>query len=157
VTQLDGNSKVNFFVAALRMATRLLLGAFSFIFVLTSKKHQAFHDVIFRTLVVNKNPHTLAEFEVLAEREEAPSGFVQKSVIRRCVVIVVYCILVLLVVAIVHSLLVSDQCMRNGVCGANDNAIVMALSILLLLGVGLCIVQGWCGRLFGCRRVAKSA
>src|SRR5262249_32850102 len=68
VTKSDGVTRLNFFAAAIRAAVKFVLGWFSFIFVLTTSRHQAIHDLAVASVVTHRNVKDLPDFEVLSER-----------------------------------------------------------------------------------------
>jgi uncharacterized RDD family membrane protein YckC len=157
VSRMDGKTHLNFVVATLRMVVRILLGAFSFIVVLTSKKHQAIHDLIFDSIVINKKPDELPAFDLLQERDEALAGYSQKSAIRRILVILLYCLLVFALLIMLISFFISDQCLNNTYCTQSEKFIEVMLNIFFFFSIGYCIVQGWRGVLFGCRKIVNKA
>lgn len=76
VTRLDGAGKINILAATVRFIVKMLLGWMSFIFVLTTIKHQAVHDLIARSLVVHRDASGLPSYEVLPERKSDTEGYV---------------------------------------------------------------------------------
>lgn len=60
--------RIGFLRACVRALARGLLGAVSFLFVLLTRKHQAIHDSLSRTIVVLKRPAEVAAAEKFAER-----------------------------------------------------------------------------------------
>src|SRR5215831_14768535 len=68
VTQADGMTRLNFIAATVRAAIKFVLGWFSFIFVLTTSRHQAIHDLVVGSVVTHKDASELPSFDVLQER-----------------------------------------------------------------------------------------
>lgn len=145
-------SRIGIIRALFRFVLRALLGWLSLVLVLTTKKHQALHDLICRTNVVLVDPDSVAEGEKFAERVTEDPRFAYPSRIRRVAVIFLYLVLALLFEGITGSLLVSDTCMLAGRCTPLEIAIMLSLDGALVLGIGSLIVFGWRARLPGCRR-----
>jgi uncharacterized RDD family membrane protein YckC len=62
------NAKAGFARATLRAIVRYALGAVSLIFVLVTRRHQAIHDYVSRTVVVLADPRSVPATERFAER-----------------------------------------------------------------------------------------
>lgn len=152
ITRLDGSGNIGILAATVRFVVKLLLGWLSFIFVLTTKKHQAVHDVIARSLVVHKNPTGLPEYEVLSERSIETEGYVQAPIWRRTSVVIAYCLFLFIAFSIAITFVSSAGCVRARVCTTADALVRLVLSVLWLASTGWVIVQGWKGAIFGCRR-----
>src|SRR5262245_39990274 len=81
---------IGFVRATVRAAIRVLLGWVSLVFIFLTRKHQAIHDYVSRTVVVLRDPAKVAEHERFAERVVVPEGFRLPSRWRRGGVIVLY-------------------------------------------------------------------
>ena len=152
ITRLDGKSNINIFAATVRFLVKLFLGWLSFIFVLTTKKHQAVHDLLAGSLVVHKNISGLPSYDVLAERKSDTENYVYPPAWRRIVVVITYCIFLLIVTSVLTGVLSSAECMGLDICSTSDKFLEIILSVIWLVGTGWVVVRGWSGRLYGCRR-----
>lgn len=152
VARIDGQSNINIFAATLRFVVKLLLGWLSFIFVLTTTKHQAVHDLLARSVVVHKYPGELPAYEVLPERVLDSDSYAYPPAWRRVAVITGYWLIALVAISALGNVAVSDACMRVARCSTGEHLFLLALDIALLLTLGWVSVQGWRGLLFGCRR-----
>ena len=152
ITRLDGTGNINILAASVRFIVKVLLGWLSFVFVLTTKKHQAVHDLVARSLVVHKDARGLPSYDVLSERERDTGRFVYPPAWRRTIVVIAYCILVYLSVSMVSLAATSADCIGRNRCSTTDAMIEIALSIIWLVATGWIVVRGWNGRLLGCRR-----
>jgi uncharacterized RDD family membrane protein YckC len=92
VARIGGESNINIFAATLRFVLKIVLGWLSFIFVLTTARHQAVHDLVARSVVIHKDPRGLPAFEVLAERSLDDTIFEYPPGWRRAIVIFGYAI-----------------------------------------------------------------
>jgi len=155
VTKSDGVSKLNFFVASIRTAVKFILGWFSFIFVLTTSRHQAIHDLVVASVVTHRDVRDLPDFEVLSERHVESEGFVYPPRWRRALIVVGYCLLITVVLGVVVALGMSESCSMSNRCTKADSLLSLTIEIVWLLGFGAAIVLGWSGRLPGARRKAK--
>lgn len=145
-------SRIGVIRALIRFLLRTFLGWLSLILVLTTKKHQALHDLICRTNVVLLNPEGLPEREKHTERVTEDPRFKYPSRIRRMFVILLYIVLSLLAVSIASTLLISESCLWGSRCTPMEAITVLLINGAWILGVGSAVVFGWQARLFGCRR-----
>jgi len=150
-------SRIGVIRALVRFILRTLFGWLSLILVLTTKKHQALHDMLCRTNVVLVDPDSLPKTEKFAERETEDPGFAYPSKIRRVVVIFLYLVLALFVIGIASAMLVSDTCMSTNRCTPLESLTILSLNGALILGFGSSIVYGWQARLYGCRRTSLAS
>ena len=152
IATLDGQRNINIFAATLRFVVKVLLGWFSMIFILTTKRHQAFHDLLARSVVIHKSPSALPAYEILAERGSNSSEYSYPSVWRRVLVIFGYWVLSSVVAVIVSGVLVSNDCLAFQFCARWEHLLLLGLNIAWLVSLGIAMVWGWQGRLYGCRR-----
>ena len=59
VAKTSGYGNINIVAATVRFVVKMLLGWLSLIFVLTTRKHQAGHDLLARSVVIHANPSAL--------------------------------------------------------------------------------------------------
>lgn len=152
VASMDGQHNINIFAATLRFLIKLVLGWLSLIFVLTTKKHQAVHDLLARSVVVHKDPSILPNFEVLAERMPDSAEYLYPATWRRVLVIFGYWVLATLLLSIVSYVVASSDCIEGHRCATWEDLFLFVLNIAWLLSIGGVTVRGWQGRLYGCRR-----
>lgn len=152
VARIDGRTNINIFAATFRFIVKLLLGWLSFIFVLTTTKHQAVHDLLARSVVVHKNPDALPSYELLPERMLDSDSYAYPVVWLRVVAIIGYWVVAIIAIVVFGNLVMSDSCMRGHSCSTGEHLFLLALDIALLLTLGWITVQGWRGLLYGCRR-----
>jgi uncharacterized RDD family membrane protein YckC len=156
VTRIDGLSRINMVAATVRFIVKALLGWFSFIFVLTTSKHQAIHDLVAHSIVINKNPQGLASYDVLTERLPQNDPYVYPSAWRRFLIIVTYWILYTIILSTCSAIFISQSCLDHQHCSESEAITSFTLSLLLLLGIGWITVRGWRGRLYGGRRKPRT-
>jgi uncharacterized RDD family membrane protein YckC len=152
VATLDGQRNINIFAATLRFFAKLLLGWLSLIFVLTTKRHQALHDLLARSVVVHKDPSTLPVYELLTERMPDSAEYSYPSAWRRVLVIFGYWVLATIALPILSNVVASSSCIRGHSCATWEYLFLLALNLAWLLSLGGATVQGWRGQLYGCRR-----
>jgi uncharacterized RDD family membrane protein YckC len=156
ITRLDGKRNINILAASVRFVVKLLLGWLSFIFVFTTARHQAFHDLVARSMVIHKDSSGLPAFEVLSERALDNDSYVYPSRLRRIAVIAAYAILCTVVLSLAIFLTLTSECLEARRCTTLDKAIELVLSMLWLVGLGGVTVLGWNGRLYGCKRSCRA-
>jgi uncharacterized RDD family membrane protein YckC len=152
VAKMDGSGNINFFSATIRFMMRTLLGGLSLIFVFTTAKHQALHDLMARSVVIHKDPTGLPEYDVLAERKIDLAAYVYPAIWRRVIVAGMYWLLLTIALGVAIAMTSSDACMSVQRCTAAEEMLEKLLSIIWLVCLGWVTVRAWGGRLFGCRR-----
>jgi uncharacterized RDD family membrane protein YckC len=152
IATLDGQRNINIFAATLRFAIKVLLGWFSMIFILTTKRHQAFHDLLARSVVIHKSPSALPAYEILAERGSSGAEYSYPPAWRRVLVIFGYWVVATMVVLVVSGVAVSIDCIESQFCSKWEHLFLLGLNLIWLVSLGGALVWGWQGRLFGCRR-----
>lgn len=152
VARLDGQGKISLFAATLRLAVKLALGWFSFFLVLTSRRHQAVHDLVARSIVVHKHPESRPGYELLPEREPESASWTYPGRLRRVFVILAWWLLATIVMSVLSLFLLSEACALRNRCTSWEYLASLALSIAWLVSLALLLVRGWGGRLYGCRR-----
>ncbi|WP_319002456.1 RDD family protein [Dechloromonas denitrificans] len=157
IATIDGQRNINIFAATLRFLAKLLLGWLSLIFVLTTKKHQAIHDLLARSVVVHKNPSTLPAYEILAERTSDSAEYLYPAAWRRVLVIFGYWVLATVGLSIFSNIVASSKCIEGHSCATWEYLLLLALNIAWLVSLGGATVRGWRGQLYGCRRRTRGA
>ena len=74
---------LNIFFAFIRFILKSFIGLFSLIFVLTTKRHQALHDMISNSVVVMSPRYVNEGYEGLSERDAEQEGYLYPSKLRR--------------------------------------------------------------------------
>lgn len=156
VATRDSCHNINLIAATIRFLVKVLLGWVSLIFVLTTSRHQAVHDLLARSVVLHKDSASLPAHEVLSERTQETHLFVYPPPWRRALIIALYWILVTIVIWIVNYLALSTVCLEKHQCTTIDYLLNISLNIAWLIGLGWATVLGWNGRLLGCRRRLRS-
>ena len=157
VATIDGQRNINIFAATLRFLAKILLGWLSLIFVLTTKKHQAVHDLLARSVVVHKDPSTLPTYEILAERLSDSAEYLYPAVWRRVLVIIGYWVLATVALSTFSNVVASSNCIERHSCATWEYLLLLALNIAWLVSLGGATVRGWQGQLYGCRRRLRGA
>ena len=143
--------------ATLRFVTKTVLGLFSLVVILTTRRHQAVHDYLSGSIVVIKKPGTLPAHEVLKEREVEEKGYVYPSKVRRIVIIILYSVIFFVANGLLLVLLMTENCLNTNACSGYDQALSIASQIIWIVGTVTLVVFGWRGKLWGCRRKQKDA
>ncbi|MEO6146868.1 MAG: RDD family protein [Sulfuriferula sp.] len=157
VVKRDGSGNINIFAATIRFVVKLVFGWLSFIFVLTTTKHQAVHDLLAGSIVVHKDPTGLPAYEILSERTGDSDAYIYPPGWRRIVIIALYWILATVALGIITNVVSTSDCTRMYRCTTIDHLLEMVLSIAWLVGLGWITVRGWSGKLYGCRRRPREA
>jgi uncharacterized RDD family membrane protein YckC len=152
VTRTGGASNINILAATIRFVVKLLLGWLSFIFVLTTARHQAVHDIVARSLVVHKDTSGLSSHEALPERMLDRAAYEYPPAWHRVAVIIAYAVLATVALSIASALVLSPECAHGRQCTTIGELLAIALNILWLVGLGWLTVRGWNGTLYGCKR-----
>lgn len=157
VTKLDGQGNINIFAATIRFAVKLLLGWLSFIFVMTTSRHQAVHDLVAGSVVIHKNANALPTHEALSERAQESDEYVYPARWHRALIIVCYWLAATVALSIFSNLIASGECVAGHRCAAAEQLFLLVLNVAWLVSLGWITVKGWRGQLYGCRREARGA
>ena len=157
VTKMDGASNINLLAATLRFLIKMFLGWASFIFVLTTMKHQALHDLAARSQVIHKNPSGLSIREALPERSGDRSDYVYPPAWRRVAVIAAYAVALTVALLVLLGFIYSAACGEGLSCSGRREFLAIVYSVIWMVGIGWIIVRGWGGHLYGCRKRQKTA
>jgi uncharacterized RDD family membrane protein YckC len=152
VTRTDGTTKLDFFTATVRAAVKFVLGWFSLIFVLTTEKHQAIHDLLARSIVTYRDASDQPGYDVLAERRIEAAEFVYPSRMRRTLLVILYWIPLTLLIFVAAGLALSGACALRNVCSTAEALLSIATDVIWIVATGALLVLGWNGRLPGARR-----
>lgn len=157
VLRADTGANLELPRAFLRYILKTILGLYSLVLILLTKRHQAVHDWIAGSVVVLKNPEAFAEQDVLGERMPQAAGFEYPTALRRVLCIIGYNVVWLVALVTVFSLVglngfISLECLEYDRCGQAEDLVLNIVALVWLAGLFAIIVFGWRGQLWGCRR-----
>jgi uncharacterized RDD family membrane protein YckC len=155
------HGNLSFLKAIARLLIKTVLGAYSFITMALTSRHQAVHDLLTRSTVQVRDRSKASFDDYVPERKEPP-GLTRSSRTRRILMIVVYLfgafiVYALAVQALEASNFVSESCVSSAKCSAVEYATNMVFALIWLGASVLLIVQGWRGRLYGCRGIENKS
>jgi uncharacterized RDD family membrane protein YckC len=157
VRKKDGSGNLNIFAATLRAIIKFLLGWLSFVFVFTTARHQAIHDLVSGSVVVHRSTAGLPQHDILAERRIESDAFVYPTRWKRALIAVLYWVLMTVLLFVALGILVSEGCTAPNRCTAYELVAILAIEIGWLVATGVIAVLGWTGRLPGAKRRTKVA
>lgn len=150
VRKLDKDKNLNVFQAVIRFLLKTLFGWLSLIFVLTTKKHQAIHDIYSLSLVVVKHAKSLSHNETYPERIVEEPGFIYPGKTRRVMTAIGY--IVIMTIFYLLVILFINQVKCTPTCTEIIGVFIYLSSYAWIWFVGAITVLGWLGKLPGCRR-----
>lgn len=151
------HGNVSFLKAVARVLIKGALGAFSFIFMLATRRNQALHDQLTRSTVQIRDPGKATPEHYIDERTELSNPNLPSRA-RRTIVILLYLILIFFVHILVQggsffAGIISEACVYQDHCNYGEN-LFSGLVGLTWLAVSACIIGlGWRGKLTGARSV----
>ncbi len=140
IRQSISDNKINLFNSYLRTIFKLLVGTMSLITVMSTRKHQALHDMISRSIVVLKNPKNIPEWEHESERVLDKNLYTYPSKVHRVLVSILY-ISIMVIIYLITFINVSA-----------DRGFHFFVSICLIIITFNFAAFGMLGQLYGCRR-----
>lgn len=146
--------QIGFGRALLRSWIKGVLGVVSFVSMLLTRKHQAVHDSVTRSVVVIHDVSRAKPFHYLEERPEAVDARVSVSRLRRSLVIAAYVVGILLLTTAAPMPFVSLDCYEFDRCTDAENLIFSVTGVVLIAGFCVVLVAGWKGKLPGARSKA---
>ena len=152
VRSIKRDGHINILLAIVRFVVKMLLGWVSFIFVLTTLKHQAIHDMLSGSIVVNRDTALTPSREALPERVEEEPGYISPSKPRRVLLILGYTTLAYLVISVISVILLSTDCLHNNACSRLESVVPLLMGYGYIILVGFIIVLSWRGKLYGGRK-----
>jgi uncharacterized RDD family membrane protein YckC len=144
------HGNVSFLKAVVRTVVKTVLGWYSFITMATTLRHQALHDLLTQSTVQIRTPSMASPNHYVGERWELLDPALP-SRLRRVAVIFLYLLATFIILALTTVALLSRDCVLKDHCTASENILNYCLSFGWLAVGLLSIVQGWRGRLLGCR------
>lgn len=147
---VGANSGKNLFVinGIVRLLTKTLLGLFSLLSMLITKRHRSIHDVLSRSVVVFKDEAAAPSSHKLSPREN-PSADTKPSFFRKLIVIAVYLVITLVIMSILVSATVSGDCVEFDRCNDSEIRYLNYLVLGFLVGMLLIIILGFMNKLPG--------
>jgi RDD family len=153
------HGNVSFLKAVARLGIKGILGWYSFISMVATRRHQAVHDLLTRSTVQIRDPAKARPHHYSGERVDL-SAAGMPSRLRRILVIGLYLILSMAVLFLVTQALnsagvLSDVCLVGNRCSDGERILNVVLGSAWIVGAVVCIGLGWRGRLPGCRIRSK--
>jgi uncharacterized RDD family membrane protein YckC len=144
--------------AVIRAGIKAVLGAYSFVVMMATRRNQALHDLLTRSTVQIRDAAKARPNDFITERTELSSP-TMPSRGRRVAVIAVYIVVTLLAYLAAFAIIVaagamSDACIDNDVCSGVEKVLEIIPGITFLFIAAAWIGLGWRGRLYGARRAA---
>ncbi len=149
----DGQGRnLNILEALFRFLIKSVLGTFSLVFFLITKRHKALHDMAVNSVVMLNQASIKKGIGGVSERIIEEDGFKNASKLRRAVMICLYTFLLLILTGLLSYSLTTINCFNYNRCSALENTIESLIG-LVFTGLFLTTVYfGWHSRLLGCRR-----
>ncbi len=148
----DRGGNVSFLKACARVVVKGLLGWYSFVVLMATRRNQAIHDLITRSTVQISDPAKASPGQYVTERTDS-ADMSMPPWWRRIAVIGGYLLLTYIAGGVAMLGSMSRSCFRHdSFCSAGDKIINLVASVGLLFLTALIIGLGWKGRLFGARR-----
>lgn len=150
VAEESHDARINFPRALARSVLKTVLGIPSFLLMAVTRRHQAIHDRVTKSVVVRSSRvgHAPADFH--SERSDSQL-LANVSVPRRIVAIVLYSVIGFLVAALAYVPLTSEACLVYDDCSVRDDLVNVVLGVIWLMALGTIMILGWRGRLPGAR------
>lgn len=150
------HGNISFMKAVARAVIKAVLGIYSFVTMGVSLRHQAVHDLVTGSTVQIRDLGRARPRDYVTAGAKLRDA-AMPSTGRRIAIIAAYVVATDLVVVIAAGLLaatgsISPACLDDDWCSSSDNALVRGLGVAFVALPLLCIIQGWRGRLYGCRR-----
>ena len=135
-----------------RFLVKVILGIISLITILTSKRHQAIHDLLCGSIVVYRNPDKQPPGYVMAEREDDEANYEYPSKSKRVVFIFLFYFLAYVMLTTGMLSLLSDVCLNSDRCSSSDTTVESLFSVVFVMSLFAIAWLGWEGMLPGCRK-----
>jgi uncharacterized RDD family membrane protein YckC len=150
------HGNISFMKAVARVIIKGVLSLYSFITMAATSRHQAVHDLMTQSTVQIRDRSKASSKDYVTARTELLNPAMPSRVRRLSVIIAyvvtVYAVGVFVLVAIVPMRLVSPQCIaREQWCSPGEHYIKLGIGLCVFGIAVFCAIQGWRGRLFGCR------
>lgn len=156
VVTARGHGPVSFHRALLRSVAKAITGFTSFLFIITTNRRQALHDVAAGTVVIPRQGGHIAIEYLLEEGRDDPH-FIMPSSGRRVFAIAGYVVLLIVMLGVASAFVFSEDCLYSNFCSGRDKVAEAVLSAISLLVLAVIVVNGWRGRLWGARGRAEAS
>jgi uncharacterized RDD family membrane protein YckC len=150
VQDASSGKRLGFLRALGRSSLKGLLGIFSFLFLLATRRAQSLHDLVFRSVVVIADPARATSLDVAAVDASPAEGLPSRG--RRVAVIIAWSIASLLAWVLAESVLFSADCLDLNECTAGERAWSNTFGAAWIVAWATILSLGWRGRLLGARR-----
>ena len=147
-------TRIGFWRALMRSWIKGFLGVVSFVSMALTRKHQAFHDSIAKSVVVIHDVSRAEPFHYLQERPEPVDARVSVSRLRRSLVTAAYVIGIVLLPVAASVPFLSLDCLDFDRCTGAENLIIWVSDLAMIAGFCVVLVAGWKGKLPGARTKA---
>ena len=149
---------VTLLTAFIRSGIKTLLGAYSFVIMMATRRNQTLHDLLTHSTVQIRDAAKARPIDFITERTELESPNMPSRG-RRVAVIAVYLVVTVLAYFAAFAIIVgagamSDSCIDQDVCSAGEKMLETIPGIAFLFVAAAWIGLGWRGRLYGARRTA---
>lgn len=152
IRKSSAEKNLDIFSAIIRFMVKTLFGFLSLFFILLTRRHQAFHDKIVSSIVVFKNPETVAPSEALKERVYEEEGYIYPSKWYRFLIFAAYAFIGVYCTAILGSFFLSEKCIAKNACNPMENVVQVLLLCLWLIIITYFFTKSMRAEIFGCRK-----
>ena len=146
---------VRFLKAIARQVIKTILGWYSFITMATTHRHQAVHDLLTGSTVQIRDLAKASSEDYVRERTVLSNRNLPSRAWRVMVILAYLLLLLVLMYVAVNGLILggglSGACVLHDRCSSSENLLLGFVGLIWFASFGLAIVQGWRGRLPGCR------
>ncbi len=149
---------VSFLKACARVVIKGLLGWYSFVVMMATRRNQAVHDLLTRSTVQIRDPAKASPHQYITERTEfahsgMPSGW-RRLVLICCYLLLIFAAYMDVLAGIVAVGGLSSRCANNDFCSAGEGFLSLGVALTLLALSAVCIGLGWRGKLIGARKTS---
>lgn len=148
---IDGRN-LNIFEALFRFLIKSVLGTFSLVFFLITKRHKALHDMAVNSVVVMNRASIKKGFKGTSERVIEEAGFKNTSKLRRTIMVLLYSFMLFILMSILVAVFVSTSCLDYNHCSLVETMFLNSSGFIFLGFFFSIVYYGWHSRLWGCRR-----
>lgn len=163
VEDAKSGRKLGLFRSSVRFVVKGVLGLYSLISILITRRYQAVHDAATASVVVLRHPDRHAPVDQLLERDPKDPKYDYPSRIRRAAVVVLYIIFLLVLYVVVENIFFyafgigfSAACIDRNFCSAMERFFLLGWGTVFFAGVCWLVWLGATGRLWGARRRERS-
>jgi hypothetical protein len=145
---------VSFLKACARVAIKGLLGWYSFVVLMATRRNQAIHDLLTRSTVQIRDSTRASPGHYVTERSD-PADLRMPPWWRRILVTLGYLLLTYIAALVAAFVSMSQGCLNGesmALCAPGERITNVALSVALLFMTATIIGFGWKGRLLGARK-----